>query len=234
MPSFSVIDPHCLFSTPWPLRPFDCAIESSRYPNESFRIRVRRREHIPGYSPVHTTLSMVRSRQRLWSGYARVSACIYVHARRTRVDVEAPAYNSVLPWNDSFICVRLIESLPRGTSSLILFISLFLSFIRTLPAVRTPIVASFRYVRTASSLPSPSSTPTRLAVSISPRRTKLKGVPVVYSVRSWFFSFCSPFVSSFFKCVIARVFLSFRANAASSAYTWRAYYYYAPQHYCWP
>lgn len=168
---------------------------------------------------------MVRSRQRLWSAYARVSARVYVHARRTRVDIEAPAYNSVLPWNDSFICVRLIESLPRGTSALSFSSSLphLLSFslVRTLPTVRTPIVASFRYVRTASSLPSPSSTPTRLAVSISPRRTKLKGVPVVYSVRSWYFSFCSPFVSSFSKFVIttARVFLSFRTNA-SSTYTW--------------
>lgn len=143
----------------------------------------------------------------------------------------------------------MIESLPHGTNALsrspVLSLSLSptptfplasvtplalsralcLSLLSALPQPNripsTPIVASFRYA--VSSLPSPSSTPTRLAVSISPRRTKLKGVPVVCSV-----------LAPRFRARLSRqllpppdslslspaALLPFRVSASSFAYAW--------------
>lgn len=95
-----------------------------------------------------------------------------------------PTPSLVLPFSLSLPHPHVSSRLCHPSCSLSR--SLCLSLLSALPQPNripsTPIVASFRYA--VSSLPSPSSTPTRLAVSISPRRTKLKGVPVVCSVLS--------------------------------------------------
>lgn len=184
--------------------------------------------------------------------------CIRTCSQTVCTDIPAPTYNSVLPWNDSFICVRLIESLPRSPDSLSAsFLSSFsfLPFI-SLPPRRFPpcpclcISFSLRSLRSLSFDPfpkffshfdstylssllpflllPPSSTPTRLAVSISPRLTKLKGVPIirrVLSLRFYFSSFVHAFLSSV-RAIIAR-FQPFQIVHATSVSVCHGYIVYS-------